>query len=59
MKRYRAESLWPADPMIYEKSIETLQDILIQGGVLKPDKRVKHTDVVVTSFAQEAKHKIK
>lgn len=57
--RYRAEDLWPADPMVYEKAIVTLQDILIQGGAQKPDKRVKYADVVVTNFAEEAKAKIK
>jgi NitT/TauT family transport system substrate-binding protein len=57
--RYRAEALWPADPMVYEKAMETLQDILIQGGVQKPDKRVKYNDAVVTTFAETAKANIK
>ena len=37
-----------------EKAIETFQDILIEGGVLEPNKRVKYQDVVITDFARKA-----
>ena len=53
--RYRKVNLWRDDPVVYEKPMDTLQDILIQGGVEKPDKRVKYSDIVLTSFAEKAK----
>lgn len=53
--RYRSVDLWRDDPVVYEKAMETLQDILIQGGVQKPDKRVKYGAIVVTGFAEKAK----
>ena len=58
-RRYADEELWPADPIVYEPAINTLQDILIQGGVQKADKRVKYNDIVITSFAETAKAAIK
>lgn len=59
VKRYRSVKLWRDDPVVYERAMNTLQDILIQGGVQKPDKRVKYSDVVLTSFAEKAKSTIK
>jgi NitT/TauT family transport system substrate-binding protein len=53
--RYRKVNLWRDDPVVYEKPMETLQDILIQGGAQKADKRVKYSDIVLTSFAEKAK----
>lgn len=59
VRRYREVSLWPADPVVYEPAINTLQDILIQGGVQDAKRRIKHADLVVTSFAETAKANIK
>ena len=41
--------------MIEEKAIEKFQDILVQGHVLDPAKRVKFQDLVLTEFASKAK----
>lgn len=57
VKRYREVGLWPSDPAVTERSMDTLQDILIQGGVQEANKRVKHADLVVTSFGEAAKAK--
>jgi NitT/TauT family transport system substrate-binding protein len=59
VQRYREVDLWPADPAVYEASINTLQDILIHGGVQKPDQRVKYSDVVTNTFADAAKAAVK
>jgi hypothetical protein len=53
--RYRKVGLWRDDPVVYEKAMNALQDILIQGGVQKPDQRVKYSDIVLTNFAETAK----
>ena len=59
VKRYREVNLWPADPMVYEPAINTLQDILIQGGVQDAKKRIRHADLVIPTFAEAAKASIK
>jgi NitT/TauT family transport system substrate-binding protein len=53
-ERYRNLSIWKETPLVDEKAIETFQDILIEGGVLEPNKRVKYQDVVITEFARKA-----
>ena len=42
-------------PVIEPKAIDKFQDILVQGNVLEPGKRVKFTDLVLTEFASKAK----
>lgn len=53
-ERYRNLSIWKDRPLVDEKAIETFQDILIEGGVLEPNKRVKYQDVVIADFARKA-----
>lgn len=57
VNRYRAVKLWRTDPVVYEKPMEQLQDILIAGGVQKPGERVKYETIVNTTFAEKAKAK--
>jgi NitT/TauT family transport system substrate-binding protein len=59
VKRYRAVKLWRTDPVVHEHAIKGLQDILIAGGVLKPEKRVKYADIVTTEFAEKAMATVK
>ena len=55
INRYRAIDLWRTDPVVPRQAVETLQDILIEGGVQKRDQRVKYEDIVDTRFAEQAK----
>jgi hypothetical protein len=41
--------------VIERAAMEKFQDILVQGHVLEPDKRVKFADLVVTEFFNKAK----
>jgi len=41
--------------VIDPRAIEKLQDVLVQGNVLEPAKRVKFADLVVTEFASKAR----
>jgi hypothetical protein len=41
--------------MIEPGPMEKVQDILVQGHVLEPAKRVKFRDLVVTEFFDRAK----
>jgi len=53
--RYRRLKIWKSSPVIEPGPIEKFQDILVEGGVLTPDKRVKFVDLVRTEFAGKAK----
>jgi NitT/TauT family transport system substrate-binding protein len=54
-ERYRSLKVWKTTPAIDARAIEKLQDILVQGNVLDPAKRVKFGDVVLAGFASKAK----
>jgi NitT/TauT family transport system substrate-binding protein len=59
VNRYRAFGIWKTDPSATPAAIEALQDILIEGGVLKADKRVKFDSIVTNRFAEEAKRTVR
>jgi NitT/TauT family transport system substrate-binding protein len=59
IERYRGIDMWRNDPVVPKPAIEKLQDILIEGEVLKPDQRVTYEDIVVTRFAEKAKAMVK
>ena len=54
-ERYRKLKIWKTTPAIDPKAIEKFQDILVEGKVLDPAKRVKYQDIVLTQFANAAK----
>jgi NitT/TauT family transport system substrate-binding protein len=54
-ERYRKLKIWKSTPTIEPKAIDKFQDILVQGHVLEPNKRVKFSDLIVTEFASKAK----
>jgi NitT/TauT family transport system substrate-binding protein len=55
VERYRRLKIWKTTPVVEPPAIEKFQDILVQGNVLEPAKRVKFADLVVTEFASKAK----
>lgn len=55
--RYRKFGIWKSDPTTHPKAISSLQDILIEGGVLKANKRVAYDKVVTTRFSEKAQGK--
>jgi NitT/TauT family transport system substrate-binding protein len=54
-ERYRRLKIWKTTPVIDPKAIEKFQDILVEGHVLDPGKRVKYQDIVRAEFASKAK----
>ncbi len=54
-QRYQRLKIWKSTPVIEPAAMEKFQDILVQGHVLDPAKRVKFSDLVVTEFAAKAK----
>jgi NitT/TauT family transport system substrate-binding protein len=54
-ERYRRLRIWKTSPVIEPAAMEKFQDILVQGHVLDPAKRVKFADLVVTEFFNKSK----
>ena len=54
-ERYRRLKIWKTSPVIEPAAMEKFEDILVQGHVLEPGKRVKFADLVVTEFFNKAK----
>ena len=54
-ERYRGLKIWKTTPVIDPAAIEKFQDVLVQGNVLDPAKRVKFGDLVLAEFASKAK----
>ena len=54
-QRYQRLKIWKSTPVIEPAAIDKFEDILVQGHVLEPAKRVKFADLVVTEFAAKAK----
>ena len=50
IERYRALGIWKSSPAIRPEAIEKFQDILVQGHVLEPTRRVAYRDVVIDRF---------
>ncbi len=59
IKRYKEQGTWAPDPVLNPTHFDNLQKIMIGGGALKPEEKVKYEDVVITTFAEQAKKKIK
>jgi NitT/TauT family transport system substrate-binding protein len=59
IKRYRDLGIFKFDPVTTPDALNRLQDIMIEGDVLKADKKVKYERVVITTFAEKAKATIR
>lgn len=59
IKRYRDLGIIKFDPVTTPDALNRLQDIMVEGEVLKADKKVKYDRVIVTTFAEKAKQTIK
>jgi NitT/TauT family transport system substrate-binding protein len=54
IKRYRELSIFKTSPLVEPEAIEGLQNLLIEGGLMKEQERVAYEDIVITDFAQKA-----
>lgn len=56
IERYKKQDTWPAVPELTAAQFETLQKVLIDNGVLKPEQKVASMDAVVDmSFVNKLK----
>jgi NitT/TauT family transport system substrate-binding protein len=55
LERYRRLNIWKSTPKVDASSLEKFQDILVQGRVLDPAKRVKSADLMRPEFGNKAK----
>jgi len=54
IQRYRTLSIFKTNPLVEPAGIEGLQNLLVEGGLLKEQERVKYDDIVITKFAKKA-----
>ncbi|MEH7304088.1 ABC transporter substrate-binding protein [Neobacillus drentensis] len=54
VERYAKQNSWAKNPVLDQAQLDTLQDILVDSGVLPSDQKVKHEDIVETTFAEKA-----
>jgi NitT/TauT family transport system substrate-binding protein len=54
VERYRRLRIWKTTPVIEPAAIDKFEDILVEGHVLEPGKRVKFTDLIRSEFANKA-----
>lgn len=47
IKRYKDQDTWPAKPELTAEQFETLQSVLIENGVLKPEEKLGDMSAVV------------
>lgn len=52
--RHRSAGIWKATPLVEPAAIDSLQTLLVDAGILKPDARVAYEDVVAPAFARAA-----
>ena len=54
IERYRKLKILKTNPLVEPAAIKGLQDLLVEGGLLKPKERAKYSDIVTTEFAKKA-----
>lgn len=53
--RQRDANLWKTTPLVEPQGIDALQNLLIDGGILKPTQKVSYASVVDPAFARATK----
>lgn len=59
INRYRELNIFKANPLVEPAAIQGLQNLLVEGGLMKEQDRVKYEDIVLTEFAKNAMEKKK
>jgi NitT/TauT family transport system substrate-binding protein len=53
VERYKAQDTWPTNPELTQEQFDTLQNVLIENGVLKAEEKVANMeDIVDMSFVE-------
>lgn len=55
LRRYRALGFWQTDPTVAPQAIADVQTMMIESGIMPPDRRVPYEAVVEPRFAENAK----
>lgn len=53
--RYKQYGIWKREPRIEPAALNTLQDLLVEDGLLDSGKRVRPEQILTNSFAEKAK----
>ena len=55
IRRYRQIGFWKKHPTVERKAISKIQSMMIESGVIRPDKIVRYEAIVAPQFAENAK----
>lgn len=59
IKRYQGLGVWARDVTYSEQSLNKLQDIMVQGGVLKAEQKISYTKAATKVFSENARKAVK
>ena len=59
IKRYQGIGVWSKDVTYSEQSLNKLQEIMVEGGVLKADQKVTYAKAATKVFSENAKKAVK
>lgn len=54
VERYQKQASWAQSPVPVPEHFDRLQEVMISGGVLKPEQRVKLSNIATSRFAEAA-----
>ncbi len=59
IKRYQGLGVWARDVTYSEQSLNKLQDIMVEGGVLKADQKISYAKAATKTFSENARKAVK
>ena len=59
IKRYQALGVWAKDVTYSEQSLNKLQDIMVEGGVLKAEQKISYAKAATKTFSENARKAVK
>lgn len=59
IKRYQGLGVWARDVTYSEQSLNKLQDIMVQGGVLKAEQKISYAKAATKVFSESARKAVK
>jgi NitT/TauT family transport system substrate-binding protein len=59
IERNRRHGIWKKDPLLEAAAIDRMQELMIAGGTMKPEQRIKYESVVAAGFAEKARSAVR
>lgn len=59
IKRYQGLGVWATDITYSQQSLNKLQEVMVEGGVLKPEQKVSYAKATTRTFSENARKTVK